>query len=328
MAMEGTLKSRNGKLYVRYTSDEYSEPYRQYLWWRVLETRGTGYGERPEAEDIAISIGGGGWQTRNPSTHRSTGSVSTGTGSTQAELVERVSINPPPAGGKELRWRDGRWEKLMAKGWMPAGEGKAKTSTKTSTKTSKRASTHHATKKKSPAQLDREIAETLHATKKPLSGGAAKGLPWIGHPQARRRDYSNASPTQVKDKLGTDHVEWILRQPHPAATARGRARGEWDANNLETMSAYERLADLIDAGRIVRNGHSTRKTKTDHARPHATVRKYPWHVETFYRGDWQRSGDYRSKAAATRAALQRNVESGLPTSVVSSSGQVVWFSKP
>jgi hypothetical protein len=124
--MEGTLKSRDGKLYVLYTSDEYSEPYRQYAWWRVLEIRGTGYGERPEAGDIATSEGGGGWRTRNPSTHRSTGSVSTGTGSTAPEMVERVSINPPTVGGKELRWRDGRWEKLLAKGWVPAGEGKSK----------------------------------------------------------------------------------------------------------------------------------------------------------------------------------------------------------
>ena len=146
MAMEGTLKSRDGKLYVLYMSDEYSEPFRQYIWWRVLETRGTGYGERPEAGDIATSSGGGEWRTRNPSTHRSTGTVSTGTGSTQAETVERVSIPPPTTGGKELRWRDGRWEKLMAKGWVSAGEGKAKTSKKPSTKhaTAKR---HHATKK-------------------------------------------------------------------------------------------------------------------------------------------------------------------------------------
>jgi len=175
MAMVGTLKSRNGKLYVLYTSDEYSEPFRQYLWWRVLETHGTGYGERPEAEDIATSTGGGGWRTRNPSTHRSTGSVSTGTGSTQAETVERVSINPPPAGGKELRWRDGRWEKLMAKGWASAGEGKAKTSKKSSThhSTAKR---HHATKKKSGTQLDREIAEVVPGWAKGLDLSESRAL--------------------------------------------------------------------------------------------------------------------------------------------------------
>lgn len=145
MAMEGTLKSRDGKLYVLYAYAEYSEPFRQYIWYRVLETRGTGYGERPEAGDVATSTGGGGeWRTRNPSTHRSTGSVSTGTGSTQAETVERVSIPPPAVGGKELRWQDGRWEKRLAKGWVPAGEGKL---------TSKAVTP----RKKSARQLDAEI---------------------------------------------------------------------------------------------------------------------------------------------------------------------------
>jgi hypothetical protein len=90
----------------------------------VLETRGTGYGDRPEDGDVATSTGGGEWRTRNPSTHRSTGSVSIGTGSTPAETVERVEVHPPAAGGKQLRWHDGRWEKLLARGWVSAGEGR------------------------------------------------------------------------------------------------------------------------------------------------------------------------------------------------------------
>src|SRR5262249_26886701 len=45
MSMEGTLKQRDGKLYVLYTYDEYTEPFRITTWWRVQETRGTGYGE-------------------------------------------------------------------------------------------------------------------------------------------------------------------------------------------------------------------------------------------------------------------------------------------
>lgn len=151
--MEGKLTEKKGKLYVLYTSDEYSEPFRQHLWWRVLELRGTGYGERPSAGDLATSTGGGGWSTRNPSTHRSTGSVSIGAGSTQAELVERTEVLPPKVSGKQLRWHDGRWEKLMAKGWMPAGEGKA-----------------IPTGAKSPSKkrlIEREIAEALE-------GGARK----------------------------------------------------------------------------------------------------------------------------------------------------------
>lgn len=124
--MEGKITERGGKLYVLYTSNEYTEPCRQHIWWRLLETHGTGYGERPGAGDIATSTGGGRWATRNPTTHRSTGFVSIGAGSTEAEFVERVKVLPPSAGGKQLRWHDGRWEKLGARGWTPAGEGKAK----------------------------------------------------------------------------------------------------------------------------------------------------------------------------------------------------------
>jgi len=141
MAMEGLLKNRNGKLYVLYTSDEDDEPFRQFIWWRVLESRGTGYGERPEAGDIA-SFGGGEWRTRNPSTHRGTGTVSTGSGSTRAETVERVGIPPPTAGGKELRWHRGEWQKLLRTGWVSAGEGGKKKPT-------------------GKAKLDGEIAESL-----------------------------------------------------------------------------------------------------------------------------------------------------------------------
>ena len=123
--MEGKLKHRNGKTYVRYAYNSHDEPFQIITWWRVLETHGTGYGERPELEDIATWNGEGVWKTRNPSTQRTTGSVSTGTGSTKGER-ERVAIPPPAVGKREIRWRDGRWEKLMAKGWVPAGEGKTK----------------------------------------------------------------------------------------------------------------------------------------------------------------------------------------------------------
>ena len=153
--MEGTLKNRDGKLYVLYTYDEFTEPFRQFIWWRVLETRGSGYGERPEVGNIATSADGGQWRTRNSTTQRSTGTVSTGSGSTQAEMVERVSIPPSAAGGKELRWRDGRWERLLAKGWTPAGEGKSK-----------------GTPKKSGRQLDAEIDEALRG-----SSGSRRNLP-------------------------------------------------------------------------------------------------------------------------------------------------------
>lgn len=44
------------------------------------------------------------------------------------------------------------------------------------------------------------------------------------------------------------HVDWILRQPHPAETAHCRAVGAWDANMLEHLDAYTQLERLIRAG--------------------------------------------------------------------------------
>lgn len=157
MVLEGTLKKRDGALYVLYTTTEDNAPMRQHIWYRVIETRGTGYGERPEAGDLATRVSGGDWRTRNPATHRATGYVSTGTGSTLPELVERVDIPPPAAGGKALRWYQGRWEKHLARGWAPAGEGKTRASKKTQAHSPRRQSSL----KKTSRQLDAEIAEAL-----------------------------------------------------------------------------------------------------------------------------------------------------------------------
>jgi hypothetical protein len=157
MALEGTLKNRNGALYVLYTFDEDSAPVRQYIWYRVLGTRGTGYGEHPEAGDLTTRVSAGDWRARNPTTQRLTGYVSTGTGSTLAELVERVDIPPPATAGKKIRWHQGRWEKLLARGWAPAGEGK----TKGPKKVLAHATQKQGTLRKTPRQLNAEIAEAL-----------------------------------------------------------------------------------------------------------------------------------------------------------------------
>ena len=100
-----------------------------------------------------------------------------------------------------------------------------------------------------PSQLDREIAHFL-AGRTVSAGKPGEDLEDTGHWQQQRKSYQRATPAQVIRKLGADHVAYILRQPAPAHTARGRARGMWDANDLETMSAYDRLAILIDEGRI------------------------------------------------------------------------------
>ena len=48
------------------------------------------------------------------------------------------------------------------------------------------------------------------------------------------------------EMLGADHVAWICEQPYPAGTAGSRARGMWDANELEVLALRAGLAHEID----------------------------------------------------------------------------------
>jgi hypothetical protein len=146
MALTGKIASRDGKLYVLYSTTEDSTPTRVNLWWRVLETHRNPYNaNRPSAGDTATGSGGGSWSTHG--SNGPSGGVSCGDGRAQAEFVEREPIHPPKSGGKELRWKYGQWEKLTAKGWIPAGEGKAPTA--------------KTPRKKSAAHLQREIDAAL-----------------------------------------------------------------------------------------------------------------------------------------------------------------------
>lgn len=122
MSMIGKLKVRNGQLYVLYTYNEFAEPFRQRLWWRVLEVHRNGYhAADPAPEDEVTYQRGGRWRAGNRYT------VVTGDGNREAELVERERVPPPPSRGKELRWHDGRWERLLRTGWAAAGEGEEPT---------------------------------------------------------------------------------------------------------------------------------------------------------------------------------------------------------
>ena len=119
MVMTGKLKSRNGNLYVLYVNTEFAEPFRQFIWWRVLEVHRNGYNMySPEPEDELTYQRNGYWSAG------SRGGVVTGDGNQPAETIERVGVLPPPSRGKSLRWNDGQWERLTAKGWVAAGEGK------------------------------------------------------------------------------------------------------------------------------------------------------------------------------------------------------------
>ena len=145
MAMQGKLVDRNGALHVLYQTTFDAEPVRRSLYWKVLQTTGNTYGhERPTAGDSVSYAAAGSWNV----TSRKAGSVSTGNGSAEAAFVEDAPVPPPAARGKGLRWYQGRWQRLSAKGWIDAGEGSEKPSGRGR-----------------KAQLDAEIAEALSGKK-------------------------------------------------------------------------------------------------------------------------------------------------------------------
>src|ERR1700751_589771 len=282
MTMEGTVKSRNGRLYVLYTYDESSAPFRQYMWWPVLAARGSGYGDAPEAGDIAASVGGGEWRTRNPLTHRSTGSVSTGPGATQAETVERVSVDPPPARGKELRWHEGRWEKLLAKGWVPASEGKAP-----------KKGVSHSTRrygKKASEKIARTMHEFKHGTLRSGSGAKVTSRDQaiaIGISQARRAGYKvPTGPAHATEHGGggriiedRDDARRFGRegffQGHTKAQTRAYARDDYGVKSTFFLDAVEEGWEA--ARREGGTGEQAWRTDTPYGTGsgHATRRKTP-----------------------------------------------------
>jgi len=146
MPMQGKIVDRNGALHVLYQTTFEAEPVRRSLYWKVIRTAGNPYGhERPAAGDSVIYSGSGSWAV----TSRRAGGVSTGDGSAEAAFVEDAPVPPPLARGKELRWYQGRWQRMTAKGWIDAGEGSSKP----------RASRSRA------AQIDAEIAQALSGRK-------------------------------------------------------------------------------------------------------------------------------------------------------------------
>jgi hypothetical protein len=166
MAMQGKLVDRNGALHVLYQTTYDAEPVRRSLYWKVLQTTGNPYGrERPAVGDGVRYNGSGSWTV----TSRTAGSVSTGNGTADAAFIEDAPVPPPSARGKELRWYQGRWQRLSPKGWIDAGEGSAKKSRSRDARLGAEinetlARKDHATTKageRTAAQLDAEIAEAL-----------------------------------------------------------------------------------------------------------------------------------------------------------------------
>lgn len=92
--------------------------------------------------------------------------------------------------------------------------------------------------------LNAAAAAAIAATPITLSVYAGYGVP------------NREIPTTIGDVLGADHVAWICEQPAPAATAGSRARGAWDANMLEHLTAHTALERELKARDAVRKALS------------------------------------------------------------------------
>lgn len=133
MSLSGVIVKRDGasgargELWVRETYNHHEEPLKVSLYWKIIRAAGSSWNAmRPDEGDIATYDRSGGWTTRRPDgaqydAGRSSGHVWTGDGSEKAQVVEKEPLPPPKVRrGVEVRYRDGGWQKLLKKGWVPA----------------------------------------------------------------------------------------------------------------------------------------------------------------------------------------------------------------
>ncbi len=116
MSIQGTIHLEGETVFVRYETTFENEPTRQILFWRVDRVVRSPYhvGSHPMAGDV-VRAGVG-----SDNTWSGPGYTVHFAGTAEAERIEREPVPCPSTRGKPSRWYQGRWEKLMAKGWVPA----------------------------------------------------------------------------------------------------------------------------------------------------------------------------------------------------------------
>jgi hypothetical protein len=118
------VRRDDGKLYVRYETTLYHEPTRQVLYWAVLVDRSCG-SDALDGEPVVSHLDlvyGTRWQVA-PDSDRfwRIKDLWVTTAKGDAAYVERSTVDKPKVrAGVETRWNDGRWEKLLRKGWVAA----------------------------------------------------------------------------------------------------------------------------------------------------------------------------------------------------------------
>jgi hypothetical protein len=112
--MVGNIDKIGEDLYVKYSMTFSDEPTRQTLWWKIERVVPNPFrmGWPAVGDEVTMRPSGGAWS--------GPGYLVYFTGAKDAEKVERVPVPCPATRGKPSRWNDGRWEKLLAKGWVPA----------------------------------------------------------------------------------------------------------------------------------------------------------------------------------------------------------------
>lgn len=111
--LTGTIDTVDGKFCVRYASTLENEPVQQTLWWVVQRIERT-----PGA--ITCHPTNGDVLTKQHGPWVGSGYRAYTDGSAEAFKVEYAPVQCPPTRGKQARWNNGRWEKLMARGWVSA----------------------------------------------------------------------------------------------------------------------------------------------------------------------------------------------------------------
>lgn len=111
--MRGTIDIDGKDILIRYADCLRSEPTEVVMWWKPTDIRRNPY--RPGFPQQGDEVDGAGdWWTGPGYSLRLAGN-------TVAVRSERHPVPCPKVRkGTETRWRDGAWEKLMAKGWVRA----------------------------------------------------------------------------------------------------------------------------------------------------------------------------------------------------------------
>lgn len=113
--LTGTIDKIGNDFFVKYVTTFSDEPTQQTVWWKIdrVEQRSGALACHPRIEDIVTRLDGNAYWT-GPGYRAHIDNVA------EAFKVERVPVPCPKVGKKPTRWNDGRWEKLLARGWVSA----------------------------------------------------------------------------------------------------------------------------------------------------------------------------------------------------------------